>query len=58
MSSPRVDRLLVLYSELSAEQQSILRDMVPLASLRVRREVLADRLAASVPYESSAGVRW
>ena len=57
MTSPRVEAFLSQYTELSDAQQQMVRDMVDLAWLRVRRQLLADRLAASAPYKISAGAR-
>lgn len=55
--SPRVDALMTHYAALSDELQSMFRDLVALAWLRVERQQLAERLAASVPFKISAGVR-
>jgi hypothetical protein len=56
-ASSRVDALMTLYATLSDAQQDIVRDMVELAWLRVRPQLLAERLAASVPFTISVGAR-
>ena len=56
-ASPKVDAIMKLYATLSDAQQDIVRDMVELAWDRVRRQLLAERLAASVPFMISAGAR-
>jgi hypothetical protein len=51
-TSPRVEAFLRRYDALSDAEKSMVRHMVELAD----RRLLAERLAASVPYEIFAGV--
>ena len=58
-TSPRVAVFMMHYAALSDAQQSMVRDMVGLAWFRVsRHQLLAERLAASVPFEVTAGRHW
>jgi len=45
------------YAALSDEHQSMVRDMVELAWDRVSRQLLVERLEASIPFTISAGAR-
>jgi hypothetical protein len=58
-ASSRVEEFLGEYAALSDPQQQMVRDMVELAWFRVsRHQLLAERLAASVPFEVTAGRHW
>ena len=64
-ASPRVDQFMALFAELTDVEKQMVRAMVqfrtsgsgPEPVESARRQLLAQRLAASVPFKISAGAR-